>query len=121
MEIVGINKEKVEKISNIKQEDKWVLDYRLDSYVKFCNLEMPSFGPVLDEIDFDKIIYYKNNDNKLENDWDNIDSGIACEFKNSNAPRKDCLRANSLPAVAIVSSIKALEITSLVSLFLLII
>jgi len=82
MEIVGINKEKVEKISNIKQEDKWVLDYRLDSYVKFCNLEMPSFGPVLDEIDFDKIIYYKNNDNKLENDWDNIDSGIACEFKN---------------------------------------
>ena len=53
---------------------------QLDSYQKFCNLEMPSFGPKLD-IDFDKIIYYKNNDGKLENNWDNIDSSIACEFR----------------------------------------
>lgn len=81
MEIVGINKDNIQTISNIKQEDKWVLDYRLDSYHKFCNLEMPSFGPDLNDIDFEKIIYYKNNDNKLENNWENIDSNIACEFR----------------------------------------
>lgn len=81
MEILGINKENVENISKIKQEKEWILDYRLDSYKKFCNLEMPSFGPKID-IDFDKIIYYKNNDEKLENSWDNIDSNIACEFRN---------------------------------------
>lgn len=81
MEILGINKENVENISKIKQEEDWILDYRLDSYKKFCNLEMPSFGPKID-IDFDKIIYYKNNDEKLENSWDNIDSNIACEFRN---------------------------------------
>lgn len=80
MEILGINKENVENISKIKQEKEWILDYRLDSYKKFCNLEMPSFGPKID-IDFDKIIYYKNNDEKLENSWDNIDSNIACEFR----------------------------------------
>ena len=81
MEILGINKENVENISKIKKEENWILDYRLDSYKKFCNLEMPSFGPEID-IDFDKIIYYKNNDEKLENSWDNIDSNIACEFRN---------------------------------------
>lgn len=81
MEIVGITEEKVKQISNVKQEDKWILQYRLDSYKKFCNLEMPSFGPSY-EIDFDKIIYYKNNDEKLENNWDNIDSSVACEFRN---------------------------------------
>ena len=81
MEILGINKENVENISKIKKEENWILDYRLDSYQKFCNLEMPSFGPKID-IDFEKIIYYKNNDGKLENSWDNIDSSIACEFKN---------------------------------------
>ena len=80
MEIIGINKENIENISRIKKEENWILDYRLDSYQKFCNLEMPSFGPKLD-IDFDKIIYYKNNDGKLENNWDNIDSSIACEFR----------------------------------------
>ena len=37
MEIVGINREKVSNISNIKQEDEWILKYRLDSYNKFCN------------------------------------------------------------------------------------
>ncbi len=81
MEIVGISEEKINSISKIKQEDKWVLDYRLDSYNKFCNLGMPSYGPNID-IDFEKIIYYKNDDQKLENSWDNIDSGVACEFKN---------------------------------------
>ena len=81
MEIVGIDELKIREISNIKQEDEWVLQYRLDSYKKFCNLEMPSYGPSYD-IDFDKIIYYKNKDEKLENSWDNIDSSIACEFRN---------------------------------------
>lgn len=81
MEIVGINEEKIKEISKIKQEEEWVLNYRIDSYKKFCNLEMPSYGPSYD-IDFDKIIYYKSSDEKIENSWDNIDSNIACEFKN---------------------------------------
>ena len=80
MEILGINQEKIEEISKFKQEDKWVLDYRIDSYKKFCNLEMPSFGPSYD-IDFDKIIYYKSNDNGIKDSWDNIDNNIACEFR----------------------------------------
>ncbi len=80
MEILGINQEKIGEISKFKQEDKWVLDYRIDSYKKFCNLEMPSFGPSYD-IDFDKIIYYKSNDNGIKDSWDNIDNNIACEFR----------------------------------------
>ncbi len=82
MEILGIDEEKVKAISNYKEEDDWVLKYRIDSYKKFCNIMMPSFGPYID-IDFDKIIYYKSNDyNKIENNWDNIDNNIACEFRN---------------------------------------
>ena len=81
MEIVGINEEKIKEISKIKNEDNWILQYRIDSYKKFCNLEMPSYGPSY-EIDFDKIIYYKSKDEKIENSWDNIDSSIACEFRN---------------------------------------
>ena len=35
MEIKGIDRENVEAISNIKKEDSWIRDFRLDSYEKF--------------------------------------------------------------------------------------
>ena len=73
MEIIGINEEKIKTISDKKNEDDWVLKYRLDSYKKFEKLDMPSFGPEID-LDFDKIIYYKSNetDDMIASDWNNV-------------------------------------------------
>ncbi len=73
MEIKGIDIEKVETISNIKKEDSWIRDFRLDSYNKFKNLKMPEFGPKV-ELDFSSIIYYKSNaqDEAIKNDWNNV-------------------------------------------------
>ena len=73
MEIIGINEENVKAIFDKKNEDDWVLKYRLDSYKKFENLDMPSFGPEID-LDFNKIIYYKSNetDDMIASDWNNV-------------------------------------------------
>ena len=73
MEIIGINEENVRAISDKKNEDSWVLKYRLDSYKKFEKLDMPSFGPEID-LDFNKIIYYKSNetDDMIASDWNNV-------------------------------------------------
>ena len=73
MEIIGINEENVKAISDKKNEDDWVLKYRLDSYNKFEKLDMPSFGPEID-LDFNKIIYYKSNetDDMIASDWNNV-------------------------------------------------
>ena len=73
MEIVGINKDKVLTISSIKNEDDWVREFRLQGYDAFTKLEMPKFGPKI-ELDFDNIIYYKDNlaDKALTDDWNNI-------------------------------------------------
>lgn len=73
MEIVGIDAEKIKTISGKKKEEDWVLNYRLDSYKKFENLLMPSFGPDA-SIDFSKIIYYKasEEDEKIQNDWNSV-------------------------------------------------
>lgn len=73
MEIVGIDLDKVEKISLKKNEEDWVRKFRIDSFNNFLNIEMPKFGPKLD-LDFDKVIYYKSNDNdeKIENDWNSV-------------------------------------------------
>ena len=73
MEIKGIDKEKVELISNIKKEDSWVKKFRLDSYEKFEKLGMPEFGPEID-LDFSSIIYYKasEQDEAIKSDWNNV-------------------------------------------------
>lgn len=73
MEIVGLSEEKVKKISEIKNESDWVLDYRLKGYKSFMEQKMPLLGPEIN-LNFDDVIYYKNNeaDKKLENNWNNI-------------------------------------------------
>ena len=73
MELIGLNKSNVEKISKIKNDDSWVKDFRLDAYSSFKKQTMPKFGPKI-ELDFKNIIYYKSNDadKKIESDWNNV-------------------------------------------------
>lgn len=73
MEIVGLSEESVRKISEIKGEESWVLDYRLNGYRSFVSQDMPKFGPEIN-LNFDDVIYYKSNDadKRLENNWNNI-------------------------------------------------
>ncbi len=82
MEVVGLDKEKVLTISKVKGEEDWVKDFRLDSYKKFEKLDLPSFGPDVSDLDFSKIIYYKNNDkdNMIKNDWKNVLKPIVDEL-----------------------------------------
>lgn len=79
MVIEGLSVDKIKTISKLKQETEDVLDFRLKSYEKFKNMPLPSFGPSLD-IDFDKIIYYASNDNKINSSWESIDKNITNEF-----------------------------------------
>ena len=80
LEIIGLNQEKIKQISEIKKEDSWVLDYRLKSYELFEKAEEPSFGPKAN-IDFEKVIYYKtNDDNKIKNNWNDISCSIRDEL-----------------------------------------
>ena len=80
MEIIGLSQEKIKQISEIKKEDSWVLDYRLKSYDLFEKAEEPSFGPKAN-IDFEKVIYYKtNDDNKIKNNWNDISCSIRDEL-----------------------------------------
>ncbi len=79
MEIIGIDREKIKAISKAKNEEQWVLDYRLKSFEEFEKLPMPHFGPSF-SVDFDKVIYYKNTGLGLSEDWNKIDVNIKDEF-----------------------------------------
>ena len=67
----------VKKISSIKKEPEWMLNFRLNALDAFNKSNNPSFGPKLD-IDYDSISYYKERVDNLTNDWNNI----SCEVRN---------------------------------------
>jgi len=73
MEIIGLNKKNILSISDKKNEDSWVRDFRLDSYSKFKTIDMPKFGPNID-LNFSSVIYYKSNDidEKIKSDWKQV-------------------------------------------------
>ena len=81
MEIKGLNEKNIRKISEIKNEEQWILDFRLKSYELFKKQEMPNFGPKFD-LDFDKVIYYKSKEQGMNTNWNKIDNNIKCEFQN---------------------------------------
>ena len=79
IEIIGLNLDNIKKISKLKKEEDYFLNYRIDSYKKFLELEDPSYG-VKPSIDYDKIIYYKSIQDDVKNDWDLVNDSIKEEF-----------------------------------------
>ena len=80
IEIRGLNLDNVKKISALKKEEKYFLDYRVKSYEIFKNLNDPDFGPKY-TIDYDKIIYYKTIQDDMKNNWSDVNSNVQDEFK----------------------------------------
>lgn len=81
VELKGINEHVVETISELKEEPKWMRDFRLKSFDAFTKFPMPSFGPDIN-IDFDDIIYYKKVQDNETDKWENIDKNVVDTFCN---------------------------------------
>ena len=80
MEIKGLTKDNIIKISTHKKEDTWVKDYRIKSYEYFekMNKTLP-FGPEF-KLNFDDIIYYKSATDELTDDWNKVMKPIKSEL-----------------------------------------
>ena len=75
----NLNEEKIKEISSLKNEPKWMLEFRLNSLKKFSELDMPKFGPNLN-IDFDSINYYQKVA-EATNNWDKVHCAIRNRFQ----------------------------------------
>lgn len=87
----GLSEELIRKISNDKNEPEWMLEFRLDSYRKFLDMSMPKWGPNLDGLDLDEIVYYAY-DNEADKDaktWDDVPEDIKNTFEKLGIPEAE--------------------------------
>jgi len=81
---VGIIMKKIDKtfvidLSKKKNEPDWMKEFRLESLRVFNEFQNPNFGPNLD-IDFEQITYYKENQKKMTDNWEEVDKNIRGTF-----------------------------------------
>ncbi len=88
IDVFDIDVSKVEQISKIKNEPKWMTEFRINAYKKFVELKNPIFGPEI-KLDFSIINYYKKMDDKIHNDWNELPTNIKETFDKIGLPEAE--------------------------------
>lgn len=85
----GLRRETVEEISKIKQEPKWMLEYRLQAFEAFEKMPIQEWGPDVTNINFDEYTYYIKPSQKGEKDWDEVPETIKNTFDKLGIPEAE--------------------------------
>jgi Fe-S cluster assembly protein SufB len=74
-----LNEKFIIDLSKKKHEPLWMQEFRLNSLQSFNKMSNPNFGPKID-LNFDEILYYKDNKQKLTDNWQKVDNNIKNTF-----------------------------------------
>ena len=86
----GLTKEVVEEISALKNEPKWMLDFRLRALETFLKKPMPDWGGNIGEIEFGEITYYmKPSAKENADDWNEVPAEIKDTFEKLGIPEAE--------------------------------
>lgn len=85
----GLSKDVVKNIAKIKDEDKWMLNFRLKAYKEFLKHKWPEFGPDLKALDFDNIKYFVQASDSKEKTWDSVPAKIQETFEKLGIPEAE--------------------------------
>ncbi len=85
----GLNEDVIRKISEMKEEPEWMLEYRLKALKHFLERPMPTWGPDLSELDFDSITYYVKPAERESRSWDEVPEEIKRTFERLGIPEAE--------------------------------
>jgi Fe-S cluster assembly protein SufB len=87
----GLNEEIIRKMSQIKGEPEWMLEFRLKAYQRFLRKPVPQWGGGghLNEIDFDDIYYYIKPMAGQAKDWDMVPDSIKDTYEKLGIPQAE--------------------------------
>lgn len=86
---MGLTEDVIRNISKLKDEPKWMLDFRLKSYEIFKSMEMPKWGADLSGINFDEIHYYVKPSDKQELSWEDVPDDVKTTFDRLGVPQAE--------------------------------
>ena len=86
---LGINKEIVEAISGYKNEPLWMKEFRLEALKEFERKKMPTWGPDLSKLDFNKLCFYNNPANQKFRKWSEVPKEILDTYNKIGVPQAE--------------------------------
>jgi Fe-S cluster assembly protein SufB len=104
---VGLSEETVRLISQKKGEPEWLLEFRLNAFEKWKNMEQPNWGHLdIPPIDYQSIIYYSAPKQKKKlNSLDEIDPEIKNTFDRLGIPLDEQKRLSGVAFDAVMDSV----------------
>ena len=85
----GLTPMVIKTISDLIDEPRWMLDYRLGSYNTFMEKNDLSWGADLSGLDYNDIRYYVSHSEKSETDWDDVPDDIKNTFDRLGIPEAE--------------------------------
>ncbi len=85
----GLTPEIVKDISRRKNEPKWMTEFRLKSLEIYNKLEVPVWGPNLDDLDIDNIVTYVKPNTDMKYSWEDVPEDIKDTFVRLGIPEAE--------------------------------
>ncbi len=85
----GLSEETVREISKLKNEPEWMLENRLRGLKFFLEKPMPQWGANLNNIDFNKIIFFARATDKKGKTWEEVPEKIKNTFEKLGIPEAE--------------------------------
>ena len=102
----GLDEDVVRRISALKGEPEWLLEFRLKAYRHWLTLEQPTWGHVhVPEIDYQDISYYAAPRKKKDGEKKEIDPELKKTFDKLGIPLEEQLRLSGMAVDAVMDSV----------------
>ena len=85
----GLTPMVIRQISDLKNEPRWMLDYRLESFKVFLDKSDLTWGADLSGLNYDDIRYYVSHSEKSETDWNDVPYDIKRTFDRLGIPEAE--------------------------------
>jgi len=85
----GLNEKVVREISRQKNESEWMLKKRLDAFALFQKTPLPNFGPSLEKLDLNKIVYFVRPNTTEKKSWKDVPKDIRKTFDRLGIPEAE--------------------------------
>jgi Fe-S cluster assembly protein SufB len=85
----GLDRQVVEQISAMKEEPKWMLEFRLKALEHFMERPTPKWGGDLSQLDLDDIYYYVRPADREGRSWDDVPDTIKQTFERLGIPEAE--------------------------------